>query len=272
MKNITILLALFLYSSVIFAQTDSTETRTQLVIDTDSGSIKVELYNETPIHRDNFIKLAKEGFYDGIAFHRVINDFMIQGGNPATRGESPSKRDNPGYTLPSEFNPAFIHKKGALCAARQPDNVNPNRASSGSQFYIVEGRPFEEKDLINFQDKINFDMRNQVTRAFFSAEENKEYLQRLRKAKKEQNQDDLTAVLDEVNPIIEAKMAEKEFSYTEEQTQTYETIGGAPHLDMQYTIFGEVLEGLDVVEKIAACKKKGYNPDPAIRMSVRVIE
>jgi cyclophilin family peptidyl-prolyl cis-trans isomerase len=248
------------------------EKRARLIIETDSGSITVELYNETPLHRDNFLKLAKAEFYNGTTFHRVIEDFMIQGGNPATKEGAESAEDGPGYTVPAEFNPTFIHKKGALCAARQGDNVNPKRASSGSQFYLVQGKVFSSEDLDMFEHRINQDLRNQVMQAFFAADENKEYLSRIKVCQQERNQEEMKAIMDEVNPMIDARMEAKAFTYTPAQRTTYTTLGGTPHLDMQYTIFGEVVEGLEVIDRIAGAKKERETLKPAIRMKVRVVE
>ena len=166
------------------------------------GDIVVRLYDETPIHRDNFLKLAKEGYYDGTLFHRVIKDFMIQGGDPDSKGAPAGKMlgvGGPDYTLEAEIKDGLFHKRGALAAARQGDEVNPERRSSGSQFYIV----------------------------------NREGLQKL--------QDKLAA---------EAENMAGKSGLTDDQLNIYSTIGGTPHLDGQYTVFGEVEEGLDVVEMI----------------------
>ena len=268
MKRTLIFSALVAFSTTLFSQNE----RPRVVIETDSGNITVELYNETPLHRDNFLKLAQSGFYNGVSFHRVIEDFMVQGGNPSTKENAESKDDGPGYTIPAEFNSSFIHKKGALCAARQGDNVNPKRESSGSQFYLVQGKVYEDKDLNMFEDRINQDMRNQVMQAFFAAPENKEYLARIKASQQERNQEEMKAVLDEVNPMVDARMEDKRFKYTPEQREVYATVGGTPHLDMQYTIFGEVVEGLEVIDRIAGCKKVRDTPDPAIRMTVKVVD
>ena len=169
------------------------EKETVVVIETSMGTIKAKLYNDTPKHRDNFIKLINEGWYNGSPFHRVIKDFMIQGGQNA------DGRLDPGYTIPAEITNNHFHKKGALAAARQPDQVNPKKASSGSQFYIVQGKKFDEAWLDMYEDRSG---------KVFSAR----------------------------------------------QRQAYQTVGGSPHLDGDYTVFGEVTEGLDVVDKIAAVK------------------
>ncbi|MDR0363689.1 MAG: peptidylprolyl isomerase [Bacteroidales bacterium] len=184
-------------------------------ITTPQGEIIGVLYNETPIHRDNFIKLINEGFYDGLLFHRVIQGFMIQGGDPESKGSpsgAPLGSGGPGYTLQAEISPQFIHKKGALAAARTGDQVNPRRESSGSQFYIVQGKPVAQEELDN------------------------------------------------------------KGIYTEEQMAIYKKVGGTPMLDAQYTVFGEVIEGLDVIDKIAAVQKdRSDRPINNVVMKIELI-
>ena len=187
-----ILAALVLVGLTCQAQKQE-EKETIVVIKTSMGTIKAKLYNDTPQHRDNFIKLANEGWYNGSPFHRVIEDFMIQG------GQNKDGRLDPGYRVPAEIKDNHFHKKGALAAARQPDQVNPQKASSGSQFYIVQGRVYDEKTLDMFESRMG---------KVFSAR----------------------------------------------QRQAYQTVGGTPHLDGDYTVFGEVTEGLDIVDKIAVVK------------------
>lgn len=250
------------------------EDLSRVKIETDSGSITIELYNETPLHRDNFLKLAREGYYDGTSFHRVIENFMIQGGDPNSKegGQGIPGNGGPGYTIPAEFNPALFHQKGALCAARKGDNVNPEQASSGSQFYLVQGRTFSAEQLKGFEQQINAQLKNNITRAFFTAAENKEYLDRLVVAKKEANNEEIMAIMEEIEPMIDAKLDTKRFVYTAEQKTTYETIGGTPHLDLQYTVFGQVVDGLDVIDKIASVPKNGEQPITPLRMKVLVLE
>ena len=176
------------------------QKETVVVINTNYGTIKAKLYNDTPLHRDNFIKLVNEGWYNGSPFHRVINNFMIQG------GQNKDGRVDPGYTIPAEFRDNHFHKKGALCAARQGDQVNPKKASSGSQFYIVQGQVYDDKTLDIYEERLG-----------------------------------------------------KVFNAS--QRQAYKTVGGTPHLDGDYTVFGEVTEGLDIVDKIARVKT-GYMDVP----------
>ena len=166
------------------------QKETVVVIETSMGTIKAKLYNDTPKHRDNFIKLVNEGWYNGSPFHRIIKEFMIQGGGNA------NGKEDPGYNVPAEIKSNHFHKKGALCAARMPDQINPKKASSGSQFYIVHGRKFDENWLDKYESQ--------------------------------------------TGKVLSAR-----------QRQVYQTTGGTPQLDGEYTVFGEVIDGLDIVDKIA---------------------
>ena len=214
MKQVFIAITLFftLNSFVMCQNPAQTEKEYVVVIHTDMGDITVKLYNETPLHRDNFIKLVNEGYYDGSIFHRVIKDFMIQGGGGKTGNE------DPGYKIPAEIIGGFYHKKGALAAARMPDHVNPRKESSGSQFYIVQGRKFSQNELRNFESRSGI-------------------------------------------------------KYTPEQITTYSTIGGTPHLDGDYTVFGEVISGLEVVDKIAVVQTgPGDRPVKEVKMRMSVLK
>lgn len=185
---------------------------TMILISTSMGDIKAILYNETPKHRDNFIKLINEGWYNNSPFHRVINQFMIQGGH------NQDGRVDPGYTIPAEFNPALLHKKGVLSAARMGDQVNPERASSGCQFYLVQGKKSSDAELNMMEKRLNI-------------------------------------------------------TYSQEQRDDYKTKGGTPFLDMQYTVFGEVIEGLDIIDKIAAIKTGEMDkPLNDVTMNISIIK
>lgn len=207
MKTKTITMLLFLMTGIILSCAPSGENNNndevsgiKALIETDYGDITIILYDETPLHRDNFIKLANDGFYDGVLFHRVIEDFMIQTGDPESKDAKPGEplgRGGPGYTIEAEIVEGIFHKKGALAAARQGDQVNPERRSSGSQFYIVQGRVFAQQELDMFEERLG-------------------------------------------KP------------FTTEQRKVYTTTGGVPHLDNQYTVFGEVIEGMEIIDKIAA--------------------
>ena len=229
------------------------EKRTLVKLETTMGNITVALYNETPKHRDNFIKLVKEGVYDSTLFHRVIKQFMIQAGDPDSKNASDTAMlgsGDVGNTIPAEFNPKFFHKKGVLAAARQGDDVNPEKASSGCQFYIVTGRKFTEPQLLGMENKIN----EQHEEALFDslARQHMKEIYKMRKAGD-------NAGLLELQDTLEAQareLADKEekFRFTPEQIKAYSTVGGAPHLDGSYTVFGEVTEGMEVVENIEIAK------------------
>ena len=229
------------------------EKRTLVKLETTMGNITVALYNETPKHRDNFIKLVKEGVYDSTLVHRVIKQFMIQAGDPDSKNASDTAMlgsGDVGYTIPAEFNPKFFHKKGVLAAARQGDDVNPEKASSGCQFYIVTGRKFTEPQLLGMENKIN----EQREEALFDslARQHMKEIYKMRKAGD-------NAGLLELQDTLEAQareLADKEekFRFTPEQIKAYSTIGGAPHLDGSYTVFGEVTEGMEVVDNIEIAK------------------
>jgi len=214
-----VLILITLFNINGLAQKDKKQTK--VLISTSYGDMKLVLYNETPKHRDNFIKLVKEDFYDNTLFHRVIQTFMIQGGDPDSKNAAPNARlgnGGPGYTLPAEISPKIIHKRGALSAARQRDDVNPMRESSGSQFYIVQGKTSTQKEL----EQIG--KRNGI-------------------------------------------------KYTVEQIKEYETNGGTPFLDMNYTVFGEVIEGFDVIDKIAAVAKgRGDRPKEDVKMTMKIVK
>jgi cyclophilin family peptidyl-prolyl cis-trans isomerase len=255
-------------------QISAQSSRSRVIIETDSGDMVVELYNETPQHRDNFLKLAKEGFYNGTTFHRVIKDFMIQGGDPNSKipGTQNLGSGGPGYTVPAEIKPEFIHKKGALSAARQGDNVNPERRSSGSQFYVVQGTPQNPALLRQMEARASQMIAKQCQNDFFMAPENKEYLDRVKKAQEEKNEEALKMIGEEIQPMLEVQIRERSYSYNPEQVKTYSAVGGTPFLDQQYTVFGEVVEGLDVIDKIAAAKTNGERPIQDIKMTIKVVE
>ena len=242
------------------------EKRTLVKLETTMGNITVALYNETPKHRDNFIKLVKEGVYDSTLFHRVIKQFMIQAGDPDSKNASDTAMlgsGDVGYTIPAEFNPKFFHKKGVLAAARQGDDVNPEKASSGCQFYIVTGRKFTEPQLLGMENKIN----EQREEALFDSLA-RQHMKEIYKMRKVVD----NAGLLELQDTLEAQareLADKEekFRFTPEQIKAYSTIGGAPHLDGSYTVFGEVTEGMEVVDNIEIAKtNRADRPIENIRM------
>jgi peptidyl-prolyl cis-trans isomerase B (cyclophilin B) len=238
-------------------------------IQTMLGDIVVRLYDETPLHRDNFVKLVKEGYYDGTLFHRVIKDFMVQGGDPDSKGAPAGKMlgmGGPGYTVEAEIKDTLFHKRGALAAARQGDQVNPERRSSGSQFYIVWGQVYNEGQLRQFSKQLRM---QRVQGAFnaLAAEHRSEIIQ----MRKDRNHAGLQELQDRL--VAEAEKCVGSAGLSDEQIQVYSTIGGTPHLDGQYTVFGEVEEGLDVVEMIqGTATGRGDRPVDDIEMRVSLIE
>ena len=218
----------FLSLPLLSSAQKGSEKRSRVEIRTELGTMIVELYNETPQHRDNFLKLVKEHSYDSLLWHRVIPQFMVQGGDPDSKRPKPGQplgSGGPGYTIPAEINTTFIHKKGVLSAARQGDQVNPLKASSGSQFYLVQGKSYT------------------------------------------------AAELDMLVKRKQSMAPGKDVSYTAEQIAAYTKVGGTPHLDGEYTVFGEVVEGLDVVDRIAAVPTApGDRPVQDVHMWMKVVK
>lgn len=250
------------------------EKETVLKIETSMGDIKVKLYNETPKHRDNFIKLAKDGTYNGTLFHRVIKDFMVQAGDPESKNAPKGKMlgsGDVGYTVPAEFvYPKYFHKKGALSAARQGDEVNPKKESSGCQFYIVTGKVFNDSTLLNMEQQKN---QNKVTEAFNALAQ--KHMKEIYKMRVTNDQDGLYALQDTLFIQAEAEAAKQpDFHFTPEQIKAYTTVGGTPHLDGEYTVFGEVVEGMDIVDKIQQVKTdRSDRPEEDVKIiNVSVIE
>ena len=238
-------------------------------IQTMLGDITVRLYDETPIHRDNFLKLAREGYYDGTLFHRVIKGFMIQGGDPDSKNAPAGKMlgvGGPDYTLQAEIKDNLFHKRGALAAARQGDEVNPERRSSGSQFYIVWGDIYNEGQLRQFSKQLRMQKVQSVFNAL-AAEHKAEIMQ----MRRDRNRAALQELQDKLVAEAESKVGKD--GLTEEQLQLYSTLGGTPHLDGQYTVFGEVEDGLDVVETIqGTATGRADRPLDDIEMRMVVVE
>jgi cyclophilin family peptidyl-prolyl cis-trans isomerase len=270
------LLAMFLFNKETLAQNKGKKEKRKMVeITTEYGKIKLALYNETPLHRDNFLKLVEQKFYDSTIFHRIIKDFMIQGGDPDSKNAKPGQmlgNGDVGYTLPAELNPALYHKKGALAAARMGDDVNPQKNSSGCQFYIVQGRSVAETDLNNMEQRINMQLRQEIFGLVINDPANAALKNRF--IINQQNNDSIRVLSAEVEPLIEAEFAKKPpFKYTQEQRDTYYKIGGTPHLDMGYTVFGEVIEGLDVIDKIATVERNQFDrPNKDVVMTIKVVK
>jgi cyclophilin family peptidyl-prolyl cis-trans isomerase len=236
------------------ATTDTTSTGAvggdaMVEIKTTVGDITVLLYGDTPRHRDNFLKLAKEGYYDNVLFHRVIKEFMIQTGDPDSKGAPQGKMlgsGGPDYQLDAEIvYPTHFHKRGALAAARQGDQVNPERRSSGSQFYIVTGKVYNDSTITQMERQMSMMKKQQIFNELAAA--HRDSIMTLRRNR---DQVGLQALQDELIAQTEKRVADEPATLTAEQRQAYTSVGGTPHLDGQYTVFGEVVSGMDVVEKI----------------------
>lgn len=246
---------------------------TKIELKTTLGDIVLGLYKETPKHHDNFVKLVKEGYYDGVLFHRVIDKFMIQTGDGNSKNAKPGQMlgtGDPGYTVEAEFvYPKFFHKRGALAAARTGDQVNPERRSSGSQFYIVTGKKYNEQELVQMERQMDMMNKQNIFQAKAAAK--RDELKKLMMAK---DTAAVEALRQQLIAETETEAAKNPVSMTTEQREAYKTIGGTPHLDNQYTVFGEVLEGLDVVAKIeTVVTDRNDRPKEDIKIiSAKVVE
>lgn len=240
---------------------------TLVKIETSMGDITVKLYNETPKHRDNFLKLVEEGTYEGTLFHRVIKDFMIQAGDPESKKAPKGKMlgsGDVGYTVPAEFvYPALFHKKGALSAARQGDEVNPKKESSGCQFYVVTGRVFNDSTLLSMESQKN---ENKVTLIFNALAQ--KHMKEIYKMRKANNEEGLYDLQEKLFAEAEQEAAKQpDFHFTPEQIAAYTTVGGTPHLDNEYTVFGEVVEGLEIIDQIQKVKTdRNDRPDEDVKI------
>ena len=242
-KLIIIPVILLIYS----CSTPSGNDNTTVLIKTTLGDIKIRLYDGTPIHRDNFIHLVKAGVYENILFHRIIKDFMIQTGDPSTRpGTSKTVPDSLNtYTIPSEFNPSYFHKKGALAAARQGNAENPEMRSSGTQFYIVQGVRYNDSELDQAEHVINTNIKQALFNKIIK--QTSDSLRLTGKTPSDAEIQDLASI-----KMFEYLSSNSNYKIPEEQRIIYKNTGGVPRLDGTYTVFGEVTEGLEVVDKIAS--------------------
>jgi cyclophilin family peptidyl-prolyl cis-trans isomerase len=268
MKRIPILVTLIL---LVIVSGCAQKKDYVVTIKTRYGNMVAILYDETPLHKANFIKLAKEHYYDSTLFHRVIQGFMIQGGDPDSKKATPGQRlgqGGPGYTVNAEFNPKFFHERGALSAARLGDAQNPTKASSGSQFYVVQGTKMTEGEL-----RTDFEKLNNVLGQFFQNPANQGAYDSLAEAFQAQDVKLLQARMVALRPRVEKELnvdLSKEIS--PERLKVYTTVGGTPALDGGYTVFGKVIQGLDVLDKIAAVTTEQERPTEDIRMTVTVEE
>lgn len=260
--------------NINFAFHKQRNNMSKVQIKTSLGDITVRLYDETPLHRDNFIKLAKEGYYNGTLFHRVIKNFMIQGGDPDSKGAAAGVQlgtGGPGYTVPAEFvYPQYFHKKGALAAARQSDQVNPEKKSSGSQFYIVTGEVYSAGKLTQLEKQLEQRMLQSIFDSLVV--ENRDKILQLRRNR---DQAGIAAIQEQLQKDTFAKAKEMgKPKFTDAQREAYTTIGGTPFLDNDYTVFGEVEEGMDVIDAIQnVATGVGDRPNnDVVMIEVKVVE
>ncbi len=260
---------IFLFLGTVSAQ----KKETFALIETNLGTMKVKLYNDTPIHRDNFIRLAKSGHYNGTLFYRVIKDFIIQGGSSDSRGARPGQFIGFGeaITLDAEMKQHHYHKKGALAAPRQPDRVNFLKESDISQFYIVHGKKYTDEELDIIEKSVNIPIKNAIQRKYYTPGK-KALLDSLRKQKK-------TAEFREIAGKIKQDIAFEWNANTDkvympkDKREAYTTLGGVHHLDKEYTVFGEVVEGLEVIDKIAALQTdKNDRPLKDVTIKVKILD
>lgn len=270
MKKFLILL-LIIYSGmgISCSRAEKTGNETQVLLKTEFGNIKLKLYDDTPEHKKNFLKLVNDGFYNGLLFHRVIQNFMIQGGDPESKNAAPGQRlggGNVGYTIPAELVSTHFHKKGALAAAR---NNNPEKRSSGSQFYIVQGEVSTSGALDTMEMALNNRAKNNFYQSKFEAASAE-----LNEFRKNNDQNGFNIRVTEIREQTDSLWAtQPKIAFTPEQRKAYTTIGGYPSLDGEYTVFGEVVEGFDVLDKIAAVEVDQYNrPLKDIKMEMEVIK
>ncbi len=265
MKNLLLSFFILFTISCTNNQTDKNLYR----IETNFGDITIKLYNKTPLHRDNFEKLVTENFFEDILFHRVINNFMIQGGDPDSKnakfGDFLGEADC-GYNIPAEFNDSLFHKKGVIAAAREGDKINPKKESSGSQFYIVQGKVFTDNQLDSLEISINKNIKESLYKKYFSIEENKAF----------DKGEDIN--YESIITIVKVKVKQDidsigKYKIPEFKRKYYRTIGGTPHLDGNYTVFGEIINGLEIVDKIASVKTdKNDRPIVDIKMKITKIK
>lgn len=241
------------------SQNAKAQDETKVLIKTNLGDITIKLYNETPQHRDNFIKLVQEHYYDSVLFHRVIRDFMVQAGDPDSKNAEKYAQlgtGGPGYTIPAEFvYPQYFHKRGALSAARQGDQVNPERNSSGSQFYIVTGKKYSKFQLQDLEEQLDKQQGQTIFNLLCG-----QNIDKIREIQSSGDQDSLMRLQDELVAKTEQMLKEQgPFKFTKEQVEAYTSQGGTPFLDNQYTVFGEVIDGMKVVEKIESAGTDTYD-------------
>ena len=273
MKNII----LFAIVMLVIVSCTSKPKDTLVTISTSYGDIVVKLYDSTAKHKQNFINLVEAGYLDGTLFHRVIEKFMIQGGDPTSRNAKPGILLGDGdtnYTIPFEYVPSYLHKRGAFAAARENDDENPLKASSASQFYIVQGKVFTNDELDAVELKVERRTKQYIMMDLLKKEGKEDELKAFRQMVDQRDTANIRITIEKYRNAVEAQyLRTKPWEITEEQRRIYTTVGGTPHLDGAYTVFGEVISGMEIVDKIAAVKTDTNDrPVEDIRMTVKLIK
>lgn len=271
------ILSLLLFVSLLTACAQNSKKEQVVTIKTKYGDMVAILYDETPKHKENFLKLAKSKFYDSLLFHRVIKDFMIQGGDPDSKkavADQPLGRGGPGYTVEAEINSKFYHEKGALSAARLSDEVNPTKASSGSQFYVVQGKKATEEELTQLELNIRNSRKSTLLREIILMPKYESLLTTIKEKQQAQDGQWLNSFFEKSDTLIKKeKPGYTSFAFSPQQKEAYSKVGGAPFLDGDYTVFGKVIKGLEVIDKITEQPKNSSDrPTEDIRMFVSVVE
>ena len=268
-----VLFSTLLLTALVLGSFVKKSDEVEVIMTTSKGELILKLYNQTPIHRDNFVNLINNQFYNGISFHRVIKNFMAQAGDPNSRDPEYTGslgNNSEGETLPAEIYPSLFHKKGALAAARMGDQVNPEKRSSGSQFYIVQGKKYNRNQLTQMEARINQQLEGNLVGIFLKDSSNREYMNRVKVCQQNGWMDSLNLVISEIKNLV-LKDVDK-FTFSEEQLKAYETVGGTPFLDNGYTVFGEVVSGIDIIDSICTTPTlPGDKPqEPIIILSVKI--
>jgi len=270
MKNLVYIFIIFLFVSCQKKLELGKKDRI-VEVETEYGNLKIRLYDETPAHRDNFIKLVYEKYFDGTLFHRVIDGFMIQGGDPDSKGAKLGQRlgeGGPGYQIPAEIRSGLFHKRGVLAAAREGDDVNPEKKSAGSQFYIAQGKVYTSSELDSLQIKMNRKLKSSIFK--------KVQMEKAELLAKYQMEGDLEKLTEEIEHIkfeMDSMFLLKKIVLSDKQIAAYTTVGGIPHLDGNYTVFGEVIEGMDFVDSIARVEKDDFDrPLKDISMKIKILK
>jgi len=266
---------LFIFTYLLLFSAQAARSQTHVAeIQTNLGTMQFELYDDTPKHRDAFIRLAGNGYYDGTLFYRVIQDFLIQGGSASSRNAPPGKRigyGDPDHTVDDEILANHFHHKGALCAPRQPEEVNPFKQSDISQFYIIKGRIFTPGELDTLELAVNRPIKNKITSQVYTSE----IREKLKKLKAENNVTEFRKLAGQVKSDIESQynLTPGVLKFTDEQREAYTTVGGYPDLDRQYTVFGRCIAGTEVIDKIAALETDSNNrPLTDVKITVKIVK